>query len=418
MRARKSLLCSMTSNANRSFQLLQIAPRWPWPLDTGAKLRNFHLARSLSPQARVALAAFGGELRVDEPAQPYQPAVSVPREGHNSFGKLIRGAVGKTPLPLLNYRSEKMARAVQELIGAYDFDIVQFESIHLMPYLPIVRAARKPMLAVLDWHNIESALLEQYSDRQSNPLRRTYARRTAKLMRRMEARAAREFDAHIVCSDEDARRLGALHPDVRIFVIENGVDVARFTEARCASAARHRIVFVASMDYHANIDAAVWFAQMIWPRLRQAQPNLTFTIVGRDPAPEVRKLTAIPGVEVTGTVPDVRPFYREAFAAIAPLRVGSGSRLKILEAMAAGVPVVATSCGAEGLAVQPGDNVLIGDSAEALCEAIVSLTRNQEMGARLIESGRALVKAHYDWSTIGTRLLEDYQLLLSRSRPV
>jgi len=406
----------MPPSANRPFELLQIAPRYPWPLDTGAKLRNFHLGRTMSQQAGIALAAFRSDQGIDESARHYQPAISVPLAGHNSLSKLVRGATGPTPLPLLNYSSEKMMRALQELISASAFDIVQFESIHLMSYLPIVRAARGPALAVLDWHNIESDLLEQYGERQTNSLRRAYARRTAKLMRQAEWRAARAFDAHLVVSHEDAARVAALDPDARILVIENGVDVARFDTDHLKSDSGSRVVFVASMDYHANIDAAVWFARTVWPRLHQRQENLTLTIVGRDPAPAVRDLASLPGVEVTGTVADVRPFYREAIAAIAPLRVGGGSRLKILEAMAAGVPVVATTRGAEGLSVEHEKHLLIADSGEALGETIASLAQDRSLRISLIEAARALVKARYDWSTVGAKLVENYQSLLSRKR--
>jgi sugar transferase (PEP-CTERM/EpsH1 system associated) len=408
----------MTSSAKRSFQLLQIAPRLPWPLDTGAKLRNFHLTRAISPDAAVALATFGNEQRISEPLH-YRRVISVSRAGHNSFFNLLRGAVGKTPLPLLNYTRPQMTRALEELMATSEFDIVQFESIHLMPYLATVRAARKPALAVLDWHNIESTLLEQYGERERNPLRRAYARRTAKLMGQFEQIAGREFDAHLVVSEEDARRLRQLNDDARIFVIENGVDVAHFTENQGRSGSRRdRVVFVASMDYHANIDAAVWFARTVWPRVHQLQPALTFTIVGRDPAAEVRELTSIPGVEVTGTVEDVRPFYRDALAAIVPLRVGGGSRLKILEAMAAGVPVLATTLGAEGLAVQHGENILIANADEALREALVLLAQDSASRARLIEAGRALVKSRYDWSIVGAKLSASYQSLLSEKRPL
>ncbi len=407
----------MVSRANSSLRLLQIAPRLPWPLDTGAKLRNFHLARVLSRQATVALLAFDGEQRSgDELNAVYDSVSSVPREGHNSLAKMLRGAVGATPLPLLNYTASSMTRELQTLLATRDFDIVHFESVHLMPYLPAVRAAKKRALAVLDWHNIESELLAQYSDRESNPLKRSYARRTANLMRKVEVRATREFNAHVVVSETDAQRLRRMDPDARIYVVENGVEVTHFDQVvNQPGASRNRIVFVASMDYHANIDAAVWFAREVWPSVHALEPDLVFTIVGRDPAATVRELASLPGVEVTGTVDDVRPFYREAIAAVAPLRVGGGSRLKILEAMAARVPVIATTLGAEGLDVKPDENILIADSPETMRDAIVSLAQNAERQAQLIESGRGLVRDRYDWSQLGARLFESYQALLSES---
>ena len=162
------------------------------------------------------------------------------------------------------------------------------------------------------------------------------------------------------------------------------------------------------MDYHANVDAAVSFAREVWPRLRDRQTELVFTIVGRDPAPEVRALATIPGIEITGTVDDVRPFYREAWVAIVPLKVGGGSRLKILEAMAAGVPVVSTTLGAEGLDVRHGENILIADTNEQLIEAISAVVQNEEQRKQLSTAGRALVSSRYDWSRLGASLFEVY----------
>ncbi|HVF91170.1 MAG TPA: glycosyltransferase, partial [Blastocatellia bacterium] len=179
---------------------------------------------------------------------------------------------------------------------------------------------------------------------------------------------------------------------------------------------RNRVVFVGSMDYHANVDAAVCFAREAWPALRERNPELVFTIVGRNPAPEVRALARIPGVEVTGTVGDVRPYYRDALAEVVPLRIGGGSRLKILEAMAAGVPVVSTRLGAEGLAVIDDRNILLADSAEGQRRAILSLFEDRALWQRLAHEGRVLVRSRYDWSAIGASLLETHARLASRAR--
>jgi sugar transferase (PEP-CTERM/EpsH1 system associated) len=409
----------MVPRATSPLRILQIAPRLPWPLDTGAKLRNFHLGRMLSQTSAVTLLALDNQKEGDSLGEFYDAVVSVPRAGHNSVSNLVKSALGKTPLPLRNYTTAEMMREVQALRRAREFDVVQFESIHLMNYLPPVRDGANAPLTVLDWHNIESDLMQQYSERESNPFRKAYARRTAKLMREAEIHAAREFDAHLVVSETDARRLRLLNPNARIIVIENGVDVEHFEEIAAAGKSatpRNRIVFVASMDYHANIDAAISFARDVWPQLRERQTNLVFTIVGRDPAPAVRELGSVAGVEVTGTVDDVRPFYREAVAAIAPLRVGGGSRLKILEAMAAGVPVVATTLGAEGLEVQHDENILIADSDEAIRDAIISVAQDSKRSAKLIDAGFALVKSRYDWSQLGAKLFASYESLVSERR--
>jgi sugar transferase (PEP-CTERM/EpsH1 system associated) len=395
-------------------RVLQFAPRVCWPLDTGAKLRNYHLARVLAERARVSLLTF-----IDQPQSLanlekfYQQVIAVERDSAYTFVKMVRGGLGSTPLPVLNYTTDSMERALTRLLKEQDFDVVQLESIHLMNYLPIILRARRRAAVVCDWHNVESELMQRYSEREPGRLRRAYAARTARLMGKFERRALREFDAHIVVSQRDAERLRALNSEARIFVIENGVDTAFYEDLEVKDESRaHRIVFVGSMDYHANIDGAVNFAREVWPRLRERQPDLMFTIVGKDPAPEVRELAQLPGIEVTGTVDDVRPFYREAIAAVVPLNVGGGSRLKILEAMAAGVPVVSTTLGAEGLEVRPDENILIADRNDEMVEAITSMIENESQRTDLSAAGRALVSRRYDWSSLGAALFSVYEELM------
>jgi sugar transferase (PEP-CTERM/EpsH1 system associated) len=398
-------------------RVLQFAPRVCWPLDTGAKLRNYHLARVLAQRARVSLLAFiDHELSSNSLPAFYEQVITVPRDSAYTPAKVVRGVLGKTPLPVLNYTTDAMKQKLERLVSENDFDIIQVESIHLMSYLPIIRKARRQPMVVCDWHNIESELMQRYSEREAGLLRRAYASKTARLMSEFERRALREFDAHVTVSERDAEQLRDLNPAARIFVIENGVDTAFYSDLESGVANESpakRIVFVGLMDYHANIDGAVNFARHVWPRVRERRPGFIFTIVGKDPASEVRELAQLPGVEVTGTVDDVRPFYRAAIAAVVPLNVGGGSRLKILEAMAAGVPVVSTTLGAEGLEVQHDENILIADTNEQLAEVIISLVENETRRQELSAAGRALVASRYDWSGLGDELFRTYEELLS-----
>jgi len=439
-------------------RVLHFVPRVPWPLNTGAKLRNYHLAREIAGRASITLLAFSeGEQMaqarapVDEsstepilesPESFYARVILVGRDQGYTLAKIVRGAIGRTPLPVLNYTTPAMKEALARVLDEQDFDVVQVESIHLAEYLPIIQAARHTPLVICDWHNIESELMWRYSERQTSVLRRTYARRASRQMSNLERRAMREFDAHVVVSKRDGDRLQLLAPQARIFLIENGVDTAYYTDERINQAHAvwlkeqkradsnlqetlagspstpepeqkpRRVAFVGSMDYHANVDAAVSFATEVWPRLHKEQPDLIFTIVGRDPAEEVCQLAQMPGIEVTGTVDDVRPYYYETLAAIIPLRVGGGSRLKILEAMAAGVPVISTTLGAEGLDVQDGKNILIAETSEDFCAALTRL--DEERRRTLIAGGRALVFEQYDWSRLGALLFETYESLLSK----
>jgi sugar transferase (PEP-CTERM/EpsH1 system associated) len=394
--------------------VLQIAPRVPWPLDTGAKLRNFHLARILTRSANVTLVAFGEDTRDDQLQDAYQRIVAVPLNKTYSINNILRGAMGPTPLPILNYTTPEMSQALERLLAADHFDFIQVESIHLMDYLPLLRGAGNHPLILCDWHNIESDLMRQYAEREGNMARRTYAKRTARFMREAEGRALKEFDGHVAVSQLDADHLRSIQANAKVFVIENGVDVAHYVDDQ--SVEKNRIVFVASMDYHANIQGAKEFARHVWPMIQQKHPYLRFTIVGRNPPPEIKELSATAGIEVTGSVADVRPFYREALAAVVPLDVGGGSRLKILEAMAARVPVVSTRLGAEGVDISDDENILLANSAVELVNAVSAVIEDAGIRARLIAGGHELVRTRYDWTILGTKLREQYQKLLADTK--
>ena len=396
-------------------------------------LRNYHLSRVLAEHASVMFIGFSEKAtNQNGPPKFYESVVTVPRERGYTVSKIVRGSLGSTPLPVLNYTTDAMKAALADLLSKYQFDIVQLESIHLIEYLPIIRRAAHRPIVICDWHNVESELMQRYSEREGQRMRKVYANQTARKLRKLELRAMGEFDAHIAVSRRDAEQLREQDPAARVFVIENGVDAAFYSHEQIELAyaswqnnsktgvdktvRKHRVLFVASMDYHANIDAAVSFAREVWPGVHERKPNLIFTMVGRDPSPQVRQLELIPGVEVTGTVEDVRPFYREALVSVVPLKVGGGSRLKILEAMAAGVPVVSTTLGAEGIDVHDGSDILLADSVDELSEAIINVAGNEELARALARNARAMVSDHYEWSKLGASLLLLHQELIDTQK--
>ncbi|HJQ32267.1 MAG TPA: glycosyltransferase family 4 protein [Pyrinomonadaceae bacterium] len=424
-------------------RVLYFAPKECWPPDTGAKLRNYHLARALSREAHVTYLAFAdnaaGEASSSEgdPAGWCEQVVTVPLERGYTLSKLARGALGRTPVTVLNYTTRAMAAELERILGAHEFDVVQVESVHLAAYLPLIRAARGRPAVVCDWHNIESDLMRQYAGRTANALRRAYARRTASQLAALERRTAREADTNVTCSEPDRERLLAFAPGARAHVVENGVDTDYYSDEQVGrayevwrsrradsggdvssggDARRRRILFVGSMDYHANVDGAVEFARETWPRVSESLPDLVLTIVGRNPAPEVRALAELRGVEVTGTVEDVRPYYREALASVVPLNVGGGSRLKIYETLAAGVPVISTRLGAEGVETGGGESIVYAETPEEFCRAINDIARDERRWAELAANGRRAVAERYDWATLGARLSEIHRGLLKERK--
>ena len=404
-------------------KVLYFSPRDCWPVTTGARLRDFYFAYEVAREAQLTYLGFltskempEGEIQRDTLDELRgSPTVLVSRNGGYSKSNILRGLLGPAPISVLNYKSPAMADELKRLLEETSFDIVQMEGVHLFPYLELLRNARKPVKIVCDWHNIESELMARYGEQSGSPLRKFYARRTAQLLRRLEDKLLRSCDAHVVCSEREKQILLTRQPSARIQAVGNGVDVEHHSDAAIAQAcrefphlgspgARNKIVFVGSMDYHANIDAALYFARDIWPAIQQARPDLEFLIVGSRPAPEVVALGQSPGITVTGTVEDVRPFYRCAATVIVPARIGSGTRLKALEAMAAGVPVISTTLGVEGLAVTPGRDVVLADSEADFAAAVLRLREDTAEWRQLSEGGRTLVTERYDWAFLGRSL--------------
>jgi glycosyltransferase involved in cell wall biosynthesis len=418
-------------------RILFFSPRECWPLNTGARLRDYHLARQLARQACVTYVGMAdpGSASVDGPAQTdvgstiesglprpadiFERVVIVPRSQPYSLANLLRGFLGPVPFTVLNFTTSGVTAALQELSSKTKFDSIQMEGVHLLSYLPTLLTFRHRPPILCDWHNIESEIMWRYAETVSSLPKRLYARRTARLIERAEADLLRGCDIHTVVSHREKEKLHMAAPDASLHVIENGVDTAfhspaemerayaRWPKRRPIGTPRNRVVFAGSMDYHANVDAVEYFARQVWPEARQRlSPDVRFTIVGRNPSAEVRNLSTLPGVEVTGTVADVRCYYQEAIAMVVPLRVGGGTRLKILEAMAAGVPVVSTTLGAEGLDVRDKHHLLIADSPAAMADALYAVERQPQLWQQLSSAGRELTARKYDWQMLGARLFE------------
>jgi glycosyltransferase involved in cell wall biosynthesis len=393
---------------------------------TGAQLRNYHLAKELAKSMDVTHLGFTdatrNPLHRPEPCLINNiPTTLIQKNASYTVGKLLKGTIGRLPADLLNFESASMSSALSKLLDADHYDIIQIEGVELFAHLKnVMHIARRPRLVVWDWHNIESELMYRYSQYAATPLHQLYLRRTAKQLRVLERELLSSCDLHLVTSERERRKLSLINGKAQIVIVENGVAAGQFDVQRgdlqdqAISERRDRVLFVGSMDYHPNADAVRYFCNEMWPSLHQQIPQSTFSIVGRNPPSKVSNLKHLPGVEVTGTVDDVRPYYKRAFVVVVPLRLGGGTRLKILEAMAAGVPVVSTSCGAEGLRAQPMKHIEIADSPLQFILQVKRLWHDREHRENLSRAGRTLIETYYDWTTIGARLRERYDQL-SRS---
>ncbi len=389
---------------------------------SGGELRSYHLARQLSSLFRIVYLCFrrqpGGPIErttlpgLIEPMELWR----IPRPRTYTLPKLVRGLLGRTPITLLNYTSALMRRAVRQVLSQYRFEFLHVEGVHMGTYLELFHSRPdRPRAIVADWHELESELLHRYCLHERALAQRFYAAQTVPKLRAAERIFLQSADAHLVVRDADRRALLEMDPQANVCVVENGVDAAFFRDPDGPEPPRFRILFVGAMDYSANVDAAVWFTREVWPLLG-GRSGLVLTFVGRSPAAAVRALADGSRVQVTGTVADVRPFYREALLQVVPLRTGAGTRLKILESMAAGVPVVSTAVGAEGLRVRPGEHFLLAESPREFRDGIVRLLDDAELWRRLAESGRDLARREYDWSVVCAPMRELYGALAARPR--
>ena len=407
-------------------RLLYFAAHQLWPLTSGNRLRDYYLARELAKRASVTFVEMchPGEKPSRLPVDcKFEEIISLKKGTGYTPDKLVRGIVGPVPLTVLNYFQSGSASQLANLLARRQFDTIQVEGVHLSNYLPMIQSAPNPPAILMDWHNIESELMSQYSGYQAVWPKKLLATRTASLLERTENSLLEGCATHTVPSAREREKLLVRGPSAKLHVIPNGVDTVFFSPDAIAelqrtaggSVPRRSILFVGSMDYHANIDAVCWFAREVWPAIAQKHPELEFKVVGRRPSSAVRRL-ASDRVRIIGTVEDVRPCYASAIAVVVPLRVGSGTRLKILEAMAAGVPIVSTSLGAAGIDATHNVHLLLANTNGEIVAALEQIVSSGETSSRLTMAARDLVLRRYDWVAVGEELFRIHTNLAGPTR--
>jgi len=303
------------------------------------------------------------------------------------------------------FDSPTVVRRIRGLLQTRRFDLIHVDSVMLSRYLPLLD--RAPL--VCGHHNVESVLLQRRALAERTPWRRAYLRHQARLMAREERRWCERCDLNIVVSDADRVTLQRSVPGATCAVVPNGVDVETF---RPSPGRDEGIVFVGEATWFPNRDGWQYFCDEILPRIRAAAQMTPVRWVGRAPDALRRHYRDRYAVELTGYVADVRPYVRDAACYVVPLRVGGGTRLKILDAWAMGKAVVSTSVGCEGLAAEDGRNILIRDDPESFAQAVRTVLRDAPLRLRLGVEGRRTVERQYSWERIGESMLGLYSSLL------
>ena len=402
--------------------ILFLVHRIPYPPDRGDKIRSFHLLKGLARLGRVHLAAF-----VESDADLAGLAALRPLVGRCHMERRTRSlpvaalaalATGR-PVSLAAFDSPTMRRAVAEMLDREPIDAIVAFSGQMAQFVPDDRAGRR---FVMDFVDVDSAKFEAFADRAPPPMRWVH-RREARLLSAYERRVAETADLSLFVSEAEAalfRQRSGLG-EGRVAALENGIDLdfyrpdAAFSPDRTPAQAGVQsdrpswtpacagvrdpglIVFTGQMDYAPNIEAVIHFARDTLPLVQAAHPDARFAIVGREPVSGVRRLAELPGVTVTGAVPDVRPWLAAADVVVAPLGLARGIQNKVLEAMAMARPVVASPAAFEGIDAEPGRDLIVTEGGADAADAIVRLLNHPTAAEALGQAGRRRVEARYGW---------------------
>jgi glycosyltransferase involved in cell wall biosynthesis len=383
-------------------KILWVKTDYLHPTDRGGQIRTLEMLKRLHARHDVDYLTLASSAHPEGPARAAEycrrhfavPHAVSAKPSPGFFWDLAAGLAGELPVAIARWRSEAMRRQANELDRQERYDAIVCDFL-----APAASLDHWPRL-VLFQHNVEALIWQRHAEQAPSPLHRWYLRAQAAKMERFEARASRQFRRVICVSEQDAALTRQRYGRQDALWVPTGVDVQYFAPTGPPPPPRQDLIFLGSMDWLPNVDGAEWLAAEILPRIWQQRPNTTLALVGRRPVPRLQALASDPRIVVSGTVDDVRPWLHSSLVSIVPLRIGGGTRLKIYEAMAAGVPTVSTSVGAEGLAVSPDRDILLGDSPEHFAEQCLSLLNHPPRRQLLAHNAAQFVHLHCGWEAV------------------
>jgi glycosyltransferase involved in cell wall biosynthesis len=312
------------------------------------------------------------------------------------------------PFSVLAHKSAAIEERLQKVVALNKPDLIHIDTIALAPLLHICSNTA----AVMTHQNIESRLMYRRARFERSFLSRWFVTRQARLLAAYEKHQSLKVDLNVMVSTQDARALEEMVPGARTLVVENGVDTQYFRPRPGEEGPA--VIYTGGMNMFANRDAVIWFLREIWPLLKKRKPGLRFFAVGQSPSKEIRELAAADdSIELPGFVDDIRPWVARAAVYIVPLRVGGGTRLKIVDAMAQGKAIVSTSLGCEGIRVTDGNNILIADEPDAFACKVAMLLDDSALRQMLGQAARRLAEQKYSWPHLGEKLISGYQRILN-----
>ena len=395
-------------------KILVIDEYFPYPPDSGKPIRTWNLLKRLSAKHEVTLLCYGNGHDAQSCNSKIRAEFVEPLKSHTGlalYARLAANTFSTFPYSVSKHYAVRLLQRMRKLIETNDFDLVQCEWTPYARYLD----SFSNFSTIIATHNVESQIWFRRSANSGTFLARLFYRMQAKKMAVFERRVLRSASWVTAVSNEDAEKIRQWGVE-NLSVVDNGVDLDYYRPGRSLEQ-DNEMLFLASLDWEPNIDGLNHFVTEILPLITLKQPNAILTIAGRRPIPELRKrMEAIPNVHFVGEVPDVRPLLERAAVVVVPLRVGGGSRLKILEAMAMAKAVVSTSVGAEGLSVRDDEQLVIANVPAEFADAVTGLIASPEKRGRLGDAGRRLVEDQYGWDSCAEKLEDAWHRAIQAGR--
>lgn len=396
-------------------KLLILTPQLPYPPHQGTTIRNFNIIKHLAPRHAITLVSFGtaAELGSAAPLRALCQRIEIaPYPSRSMIARAWTTLASPLPDMGLRLRSNVMRALVDQILREEKFDAVQVEGIEMVRYILNDKSPITNYKIIFDDHNAEYVLQKTAFESDLHLPQRwvaaLYSLIQWKKLERYERAICQRADHIVACSNADANAIQSLNAKRPISIIPNGVDPNFFAPTPDAGA-EAALVYAGKMDFRPNIDAMTWFCADILPRIRAEIPLAQIAIVGQKPAPRISALKRQPGVQVTGWVADTRPYLADAAVYVVPLRMGSGTRLKVLEALAMGKAIVSTARGVEGIDLVAERDAVIANTPAEFARAVVALLRDPSRRRELGHHARALAEAKYAWQEIIPRFEEIYR---------
>lgn len=397
-------------------KLLFLANRIPYPPYRGDKLKIYHLAKRLAERHELHLLTFTERPSDKQYRGALEEIFKVVELVHLPKWKAIvntaSGAAKDLPLQVAYFQTAAMRHAADHMMAQHRYDAVHVQHLRMAPYLANYTATPR----ILDLPDAFSLYWQRRAATQRSPLKKIFEEMEGERVARYEARVLPHYDRVLVCSPEDIAYLQKRHSAQNLSLLPNGVDLAAFDRLPPHDYGRGNILlFTGNMDYAPNVDAVTYFAKEILPLVRDKHRDVRFLIAGQRPVPRVQDLVE-DGAEVLGFVEDMAAMYRQASVVVAPLRFGAGTQNKVLEGMAAGVPVVCSDIGFAGLGVESGEGVILQKEPQGFANSVSNLLSSEASRRRIGGLGAAAVRAQFGWDAIAAQLERYFEeVVASRS---